>query len=109
MINFLLPVMLAAARYPLGRTEVSNGRHHEHLAVELRSDSAKPYLTGLEIRQRRSDEMAGHLDRQGLQKSAVHDFDYQGQRLQGQCDVSKFRRPAVPKGTYHHEKHISDR
>ena len=31
-----------------------------------------PVLTGVEIRQCRSDEMARHLDRQGLQESAVH-------------------------------------
>jgi len=48
------------------------------LQSELRCRSAKPYLAGLEIRQCRSDEMAGHPGpARIIAKPAGHDFDYQ--------------------------------
>jgi len=57
--------------------EGSNGKHHEHPAIGLRGDPAKPDRARLEIRQRRSDQMAGHLDRHRRQETAGHGLNHQ--------------------------------
>ena len=100
--------MCAASGYS-GSNGGLHGRYHEYPAVELQCcGSASPVFTGVEIRHSRSDEMARHLDRQGFPELAVHDFDYEGQRLPGQCDVREFRGAAACTGFYHHQKFISN-
>ncbi len=41
----------------------------------------------LEVHQCRSDAMAGHLDRHGLQQAALHDFNFERERLPGRCGL----------------------
>ncbi len=79
------------------------------LQVELYSHFAEPDLAGVEIRQCRSDQMAGQLDRPRCPSSAGLGFDHQGPRLPRQCDLNELGRRGVSKGLHHHQEHISHR
>jgi len=102
--------MLSESRPPEANGELNGLGYLQHPAVELLDwIFATPFLTGIEIRQSGSDAMAGHMDGEGFQKPAVHGFDYERQRLPGQCDASELRRPAIRTGFHHYQKFVSYR